>query len=130
MIPNSQKFRFNSENARMMAARAWEARRERKAKLEAEAEAGRKSTPQSERLAGQIRRIEGLIEGTDDAVELQRLTAAHAKLFAAWQVLTETPNPGNRKAKSTRGAFNPIQPIRPTGSDANPQPVAREDVAN
>jgi len=121
---------FTPANAREMQRRSAESRARAKAAGLAAVEALRKVTPQSERLARQIERIERLIDETDDAVELQRLTSAHSKLFSAWQVLTETPNPGNRKAKSTRGAFNPIQPIRPTGSDANPQPVAREDVAN
>ena len=50
-------FRFNRENARENAAKSWQARRQRKAKLETEAQQGRQSTPQSERLALQIKRI-------------------------------------------------------------------------
>lgn len=108
----SQPFRFNSENAREMAARSWEARRERKRKLEREAQQGRQSTPQSERLALQIERVLVMMEKEKDADRLQKLSATHARLFNAWQVLTETPNPGSYRAKrrSSTG-YNPPRPI-------------------
>lgn len=57
-----QIFRFTKDNAREMAARSWQARRERKAKLETEAAKGRQATPQSERLALQIERVERMME--------------------------------------------------------------------
>jgi uncharacterized protein YdiU (UPF0061 family) len=97
-----QPYRFNSENARENAAKSWQARRQRKAKLEAEAAKGRLSTPQSERLALQIERIQEMMEKSKDADELQKLSAAHARLFNAWQVLTATPNPGSRRGKAPR----------------------------
>jgi uncharacterized protein YigA (DUF484 family) len=96
----SQPFRFTKENARDMAARSWEARRERKRKLEAEAAQGRQSTPHSESLALQIERVERMMEKTTDADTLQKLSATHARLFNAWQVLTATPNPGSLRHKS------------------------------
>ena len=96
-----QPFRFTKENARENAAKSWRARRERKAKLEAEAAQGRQSTPQSERLALQIERVERMMEKTADADELQKLSAAHARLFNAWQVLTGTPNPGSLRHRSS-----------------------------
>ena len=95
----SQPFRFNRENARENAAKSWQARRERKAKLETEAQQGRQSTPQSERLALQIERVLVMMEKEKDADRLQKLSATHARLFNAWQVLTETPNPGSYRAK-------------------------------
>jgi hypothetical protein len=100
----SQPFRFTPENARENAVKSWQARRERKAKLEAEAAKGRQSTPQSERLALQIERVERMMEKTTDADELQKLSACHARLFNAWQVLTATPNPGSlrHRPKSRR----------------------------
>jgi hypothetical protein len=94
-----QPFRFTPENAREMAARSWQARRQRKAKLEAEATKGRLSTPQSERLALQIERVERMMENCKDPDSLQKLSSAHSRLFRAWQVLTETPNPGSRRVK-------------------------------
>ncbi len=97
-------FRFTPENARENAAKSWEARRERKAKLEADATKGRLSTPQSQRLAQQIERIQAMMDKTADADELQKLSAAHARLFNAWQVLTGTPNPGSRRGKGVRQA--------------------------
>jgi hypothetical protein len=94
-----QTFRFTRENARENAAKSWQARRQRKAKLEAEAAKGRLSTPQSERLALQIERVEQMMESCKDPDSLQKLSAAYARLFRAWQVLTETPNPGSRRVK-------------------------------
>jgi hypothetical protein len=100
----SQPFRFTPENARENAAKSWQARRERKAKLEAEAQQGRQSSPQSERLALQIERVERMMEKTTDADTLVKLTAAHTRMFKAWQVLAETPNPGSfrHRPKSRR----------------------------
>jgi hypothetical protein len=118
MLPNNtHRFRFNSENAREMAARSSQARRDRKAKLEAEAATGRLATPQSERLAKQIGAIEALMDGQKNADILQKLSAAHARLFTAWQVLTGTPNPGSRKAGKSR---SPVQPL----PDPEPIPAA------
>ena len=112
-----QNFRFTSANAREMAARSWQARRQRKAKLEAEAAKGRQSTPQSERLALEIERIVQMIEKSKDPDGLQKLSAAHSRLFRAWQVLTETPNPGSRRVKG-----KPSQPPMP-----RPQPIFTPD---
>jgi len=111
-----QPFRFTPENAREMAARSWQARQKRKAKLEAEAARGRQSTPQSERLALQLERVERLMDKTSNADTLQKLSAAHARLFNAWQVLTETPNPGSRrvKSRSIRPAPSVIELPEPT----------------
>lgn len=105
-----QPYRFTKENARENAAKSWQARRERKAKLEAEAAKGRLSTPQSERLALQIERVEQMIENCKDPDSLQKLSAAHSRLFRAWQVLTETPNPGSRRV---RGGLRRPEPPRP-----------------
>lgn len=114
----SQSFRFTKENARIHAAKSWQARRERKAMLEAEARRGRQSTPQSERLALQIERIEHMIDKTTDPDALQKLSATHARLFNAWQVLTGTPNPGSLRNRSrdrqmARPPVLPISPIQP-----------------
>jgi protein subunit release factor B len=97
-----QPFRFTQENARENAAKSWQSRRERKAKLEAEAQQGRKSTPQSERLALQIERVEQMMDKTKDPDALQKLSATHARLFNAWQILTGTPNPGSSRNRGSR----------------------------
>jgi hypothetical protein len=110
-----QNFRFTKENARENAAKSWQARRERKAKLEAEAAKGRQSTPQSERLALEIERIVQMIENCKDPDSLQKLSAAHSRLFKAWQVLTETPNPGSRRVRGgSRRPPPPDWPQEPT----------------
>jgi hypothetical protein len=110
------KFRFTKENARVNAARSWQARRERKAKLEAEAAKGRQATPQSERLALQITYIELAMKACKTPDDLQKLSAAHSRLFRSWQVLTETPNPGSRRVRgnSIRPAAQVAVPIEPT----------------
>lgn len=90
-----QQYRFTPANARENAKKSWEARRQRKAKLEAEAAEGKQSTPQSEELALEIERIVQLIKKCSDPGGLQKLTAAHARLFNAWQILSCTPNPGS-----------------------------------
>ncbi len=110
------KFRFTKENARENAAKSWRARREREAKLEAEAAKGRQSTPQSERLALQITYIELAMKSCTKADDLQKLSAAHSRLFKTWQVLTETPNPGSRRVRgnSIRPAAQIAVPIEPT----------------
>jgi hypothetical protein len=107
-----QPFRFTKENAREMAARSWEARKQRKAKLEAEARQGRQSTPQSERLALQIERVLAMIENEKDADRLQKLSVTHARLFNAWQILTGTPNPGSRRVKSARPAMSNVETVQ------------------
>jgi len=112
-----QPFRFTKENARENAAKSWAARRQRKAKLEAEAAKGRQSTPQSERLALEIERIVQMIEKCKDPDGLQKLSAAHSRLFRAWQVLTETPNPGSRRVKG-----RPSRPPWPTCVPLDPAP--------
>ena len=128
-----QPFRFTSQNARENAAKSWAARRQRKAKLEAEAAKGRQSTPQSERLALQIERVERMMETCNDPDDLQKFSAAYSRLFKAWQVLTETPNPGNRKPnrRPTPRYLN-IEPINPVSdyipSAIEPKPVMKEPV--
>jgi hypothetical protein len=122
-INYTQPFRFNRENAREMATRSWEARRKRKAKLEAEARQGRQSTPQSERLALEIERVLGMMEKEKDADRLQKLSATHARLFNAWQVLTGTPNPGSRRVKGGRNREFYSQPLaQPIDSMADVTP--------
>lgn len=93
-------FRITKENAHELQQKGLVTRRERQAKLEAEAKLGRNATPQCERIAKQLDRIETMMDKEKDADTLQKLSAAHARLFNAWQVLTGTPNPGSRRVKS------------------------------
>ena len=113
-----QNFRFTKDNARENAAKSWQARRERKAKLEAEAAKGRQSTPQSERLALEIERIVQMIEKCKDPDSLQKLSMAHARLFKAWQVLTGTPNPGSRRSRGQRPQAPGAAPMEVTTPQA------------
>jgi hypothetical protein len=120
-----QPFRFTKENARENAAKSWQARRERKAKLETEAARGRQATPQSERLALQIERIQVMMDKSKDADELQKLSTAHARLFKAWQVLTGTPNPGSRRGKGARPTPPPTLQPMPQEADKPPSQQAQ-----
>jgi hypothetical protein len=65
--------------------------------------------PRTDRLASQLIQIEELMDGETDADTLQKLSAAHARIFSAWQVLSGTPNPGARKA-GRKDKPAPIQP--------------------
>lgn len=96
------RHRITSEDARIMAAKSWENRRKAKEQADKALEYVKHSTPQSERLAKQLVQIEDLMDGETDGDALQKLSAAHARLFNAWQVLTGTPNPGSRRVKSER----------------------------
>jgi hypothetical protein len=128
-----QPFRFTPENARENAAKSWAARRERKAKLEAEAAKGRQSTPQSERLALEIARIVQMMDKTKSADELQKLSAAHSRLFKTWQVLTGTPNPGSRKFRGGRPAAPgavPMESPRPQAPEVHRTPAPTPMVAD
>jgi hypothetical protein len=106
-------FRFTKENAGQFSAQAIQRKRELKAIREKELEKARNATPQTERIARQIARMEEMMDKTKDADELQKLSAAHARLFNAWQVLTGTPNPGSSKPSRNREQRQPVQPIQP-----------------
>lgn len=129
LATSPQIFRITKENARELSAKAWEARRERKAKLEAQAKQGRQSTPQSERLTKQIEAIEELMQAEKDPDALSKLSMAHSRLFGAWQVLMAVPNPGSRRAKSVRSSpileAAPISPVEPTPQAVVVEPVSK-----
>lgn len=58
-------------------------------------------------LAAQVAKL--LNCSTEDTDTLERLSATHARLFKAWQVLTATPNPGSlRPRKSQRPEPPPL----------------------
>lgn len=111
MRPEAKPHWFNRETAREMSRKAWDKRREKAKALQEAMERDRVATPQSVQLSKQLRQIEELMDGEKDADTLQKLSAAHARLFSAWQVLTGTPNPGSRKAngkgRSVAPAINP-----------------------
>jgi hypothetical protein len=77
------------------------------------------NAPQIIRVQRQLEQVADMIDDATNADELQKLSAAHARLFNTWQVLTATPNPGSRKAGSTRP--KPAPAFDPT--PATPQPV-------
>jgi hypothetical protein len=106
-----QIFRITTDNARELAAKSHESRRAKLKLLQEQAEAGRNATPQSERIAEQIKRIEEMLNDATDPDELATLTMAHSRLFSTWQVLTGTPNPGSRKSNRREKPAQPLQPI-------------------
>jgi hypothetical protein len=58
--------------------------------------------PAIARIEKQLRKIETAMDKTTEPRDLASLAAAHARLFAAWQVLTGTPNPGQRRGRQDR----------------------------
>lgn len=119
-------FRITKENAREFAEKSWNARRAKAALREQEAEQGRKSTPQSERIAKQIERIEEMMDKTKDPDALSSLTMAHSRLFSSWQVLTGTPNPGSRKSRRSESQVSRpmIEPVAAPQASEPPQSAA------
>jgi len=108
---------FTSETARERQRKSVESRlanklaRQNAARV-AESNAG--IDPQTTRIQEQLARIEYLMSKTKKPDALQKLSAAHARLFSAWQVLTGTPNPGARRGKSKRDqmpSFEPVEPV-------------------
>jgi hypothetical protein len=104
--------RFTTENAREMALRANAAKKARQEQLEADSEKLRMVTPQSERLSSQIMQLEKLMDGETDAKTLALLATSHSKLFATWQVLTGTPNPGSRRVKASRPSSASVETVQ------------------
>lgn len=110
-----QSYRITKDTAREFARLSWEARRKREAEQAEQAKAGREATPQSVRLAKLLEQHEALMDEETDADTLQKLSAAHSRIFSAWQVLSGTPNPGSAKGRAKPKAPmiqpEPIQPI-------------------
>jgi hypothetical protein len=108
----SHRVLITSQNAREMAERSHIARRAKLEKLQADSEALRNVTPQSERLAEILKGIEDDLLKTKDYKKRNALASAYDKLFSKWQVLTGTPNPGARRGKGNQRDQPPIaQPI-------------------
>ena len=76
---------------------------------------------QEARLDKLLRAIEEQMDGMTNATDLAKLSMAHDKLFRAWQVLTGTQNPGNRKPVTSRS--------RSTTAIPTPQAVVSADTA-
>jgi hypothetical protein len=110
---------FTPERAREMQVKAEAAKKLRRERLTSEAAAGRTATPEQQALASQMRRILELMEKTDDAGELSQLSSAYDKQFKAWQVLTGTPNPGQRRRG--RGDDRPAPPTVQRSPITTPQ---------
>ena len=113
---------FTSETARLSSLKAVQARRDRIAKAKADSERLSVMLPRTEQLAAQLEEIEGLMRGEKDADTLQKLSAAHSRVFSAWQVLSGTPNPGSAKSRVKRSAGHSVEPL--TMSDSQIAPVA------
>jgi hypothetical protein len=107
-----QPHRFTKENAKLFSVRGWQASREARAKMKADALKLRQVTPQAERLASQVKQLEDLMDGETDADVLAKLAGAHSKLFATWQVLTGTPNPGSRRVKASRPSSASVETVQ------------------
>lgn len=118
---NPRKSWFNPSNARLYAEQSKLKRQQMREQAKADAEKVKLVTPQSIVLTRQLARIEQMMDKTTEPAELSTLANAHSKLFNAWQVLTSTPNPGSRRAKSVRSS--PILEPVPIQSSPEPAPV-------
>lgn len=123
-LPN--QYSFTPERARLAALRSAESRAAAREKAERDAQEAAElkarlaaETPQSARLATQLRQIEELMDGEKDADTLQKLSAAHARIFSAWQVLTGTPRPATARGQARRQAPS----IAPIGPASTPDPA-------
>jgi len=81
-------------------------------------------------LRSEMDRIGRLMSKETDAKQLAFFASAHAKLFAAWQVLTGTANPGSRKTKAgpanrqipaARDAWEATNVARPVATEMTTQ---------
>jgi len=109
------KFRFTPENARLFSSRGNDARKLKRERELAEIQAGREAIrtadQKREDIEKELQRILLMMKKTDDADTLQKLSAARARLFDEWQVLTGTPNPGQRRGRQDRQA-RPVVTLR------------------
>ena len=112
LLTEGKVYRITKENAREFAQRGWEARRKREFEQKELANRALSSTPQSTALAKQIKQLEDLMDGETDADVLAKLAGAHSKLFATWQVLTGTPNPGSRRVKGSRPSSASVETVQ------------------
>jgi len=108
--------RFNSANAREMAARSVAARKA--------AEVQRTALPASTPLSAtrptgtdpgisvscvreRLETLDGLMAKAKNDREWDNLTRAYDRLFRIWCVLTKTPGPGNLKPRTDRAPAQP-----------------------
>jgi hypothetical protein len=104
---------FTSANAREMAARSQEARRQRKIEREATPMVPQSSpqpgdnnddfiTKRLARVRMQLERLDAMMEKETDAQKLDRLASAQARLAEQERVMAERPLPGTRRPTNTK----------------------------
>jgi hypothetical protein len=106
---------FTTENAAEMCRRGVKTRLENLARLKREAELGRSALRATDAttvvLFAEMNRILEQMASTEDATDKQRLSAAYARIFSAWQVLTATPNPGSRRIRSRQPGLSDLPQV-------------------
>lgn len=134
-------FRITSENARILAQRSAQVRRERKLIEDSKppeppalpvslpVQSGIVN-PQVARLESHIARLDELIDKARVPSELRDLSQARTRFFADWQTLTGLERPGVRKV-SKRPAPTAIDPItEPTPQQLVDVPIfGRQNIA-
>jgi len=78
---------------------------------------------QAQRLYDQLKQIEDQMKDCGNADKLSKLANAHSKIFATWQTLTGTPNPGSRRV-GKQGRQSPPAAIPLGMPDPMPAQVA------
>ena len=131
--PASRGF-FTRENAAFFAAKGNDKLRSLRARTRELAQIGSDTESQRNAERSEIEveraRLLEMMRKSKDADEIQKLSAARARLFAEWQVLTGTPNPGSRRAKQSRPQAPVAVPTEPTTPQVPPADTTRENAAN
>ena len=70
----------------------------------------------------ELARVSKMMADEKDVDSYQKLSAARARLFTEWQVLSGTPNPGSAKSRVKRSTGHSVEPL--TMSDTQIAPVA------
>ena len=124
--PASRGF-FTRENAAFFAAKGNDKLRSLRARTRELAQIGSDTESQRNAERSEIEveraRLLEMMRKSKDADEIQKLSAAHARLFKAWQVLTGTPNPGSRRSRGQRPQAPGAAPMEAQTPQAPAPPV-------
>lgn len=111
---NQRKYLITPANARELQQKATQARLHNQlAKKIAEDSKARafKDEPRIALVERELARAAKMMSETEDVDSYQKLSAARARLFSEWQVLSGTPNPGARKSSGKRQSHQMAEPL-------------------
>lgn len=124
-IASPRKPFFNKQNARENQLKAVQSRMHNQiAEKVAESlkKLGLANEPRIALVERELARAAKMMSDTEDVDAYQKLSAARARLFSEWQVLSGTPNPGSSKGKrGPKASICQPEPISPT----SPEPAIK-----